>query len=115
MKRIFAIALGLMLVLFAIPASAAKNSQTIKFPADVRVGQSQLAQGSYEVSWVQGTGDQVQLTLTDSHKKTTTLAARQIEEKQNSVGVTTNEVGGAQVLTEIHTTKLRFVLAEAAK
>lgn len=112
MKRIFGV--GLFAILIALPTFAAKNSQTFLLPTDARVGDAQLPQGHYDVSWTAPANGQVQLTIKLHDKKTVTVAAHMEESKQNNVGVMTSVVNGVTVLEELHTQKLKFVLEPAA-
>jgi hypothetical protein len=112
MKRI--LCFGLMLVLSSLPALAAKNSQSFFAPSAVRVGDTQLPQGHFNVTWTDPSGSQVQLTIKAANKKTITVPAQIIEEPQSNTGVVTSDVNGVTYLQELHTSKARFILQNNA-
>ena len=80
MKRI--LGLGLLLTILAMPLLAkTKNSHVLLMPSDVRVGDTQLPQGRYDVTWSEAKGSEVQLTIKTADKKTITVPAR-VAQKQ---------------------------------
>jgi hypothetical protein len=110
MKRIWGFALLLFLASCSLPLAAAKNSAGFFLPVDCRVGDLQISQGQYNLTWTQPSGSQVQVTLQADGKKPITIAARLIEEKHNQPGVTTFDEGGVTYLQDFHTTKETFIL-----
>lgn len=111
MKRILGIAL--LLASFSVPVFAAKNSQSFYLPTAVTVGDTKLPQGRCDVTWTEAKGSDVTLTVKTEDRKTFTLPAQLVESKQPNAGVLTSEQNGVTYLKELHTTKLRFVLAPA--
>ena len=89
----------------------AKNSQDFSLALDVRIGDVQIPQGQYNVTWTEPSGSQVQLTLKADGKKPITLPARLITEKHNEAGITTFTDNGVTYLQDFHTTKQTFILA----
>jgi hypothetical protein len=108
MKRI--LELGLLLMLASAPLFAAKNSQVLLVPADVRVGNVQLPKGQCSVTWSKTSGSGVQLTIKTADKKTITIDARQVEGKPGDVGVVTFDDHGVTYLEEIDTANARFLV-----
>ena len=108
MKRL--IGFGLLLALCSLPVLAAKNSQVFLLPAALRVGEATLPQGRCEVTWTDPVGSQVQLTIKTEDKKTVSVPAKVINEKQNNVGVATEVVNGVRYLTEFQTKNARLVI-----
>jgi len=98
MKRLF----GYIFVctLLAVPALAAKNSQTITIPASVQVGSSVLPAGDYKVTWT-GSGDSAQVTIAKKGVAPVTAAAKVVEHKNDHSGVATGTQNGKQVLQTI--------------
>ena len=111
MKRIFGSAL--ILASLAVPAVAAKNSQTITLSDPVKVGATQLPAGDYKVSWT-GTGSAVQVTITDKSEKAVTVPAKIVDAKNGHVAVLTNSVAGVAVLETIQLDKLSLVISGAS-
>ncbi|HEX3892109.1 MAG TPA: hypothetical protein VHW46_06020 [Terracidiphilus sp.] len=110
MKRFFGFAL--IVASLAIPAFAAKNSQSITLTDAVKVGSTQLPAGAYKLTWT-GTGSSVQLTIADKGKNTVTVPAKIVDSKNGHVAVLTNTVGGASVLESIQLDNLSLVLTGA--
>ena len=110
MKRISGIALLFLLMSCSLPLAAAKNSQGFALPVDVRVGDLQIPQGQYSVTWTEPSGSEVQLTLKGDGKKSITIPARVIAEKHTEAGVTTFNENGVTYLQDFHTTKQTFIL-----
>jgi hypothetical protein len=110
MKRIWGIALLFLLASCSLPLAAARNSQGFALPVDVRVGDLQIPQGQYNVTWTQPSGSQVQLTLKAYGKKPITIPARLVEEKHSEAGVTTFNDNGVTYLQDFHTTNETFIL-----
>ena len=111
MKSIWGIALLVLLASCSLPLDAAKNSQSFALAVDVRVGDLQIAQGQYTVTWTEAAGSQVQLTLKADGKKPITIPARSIAEKHSEAGVTTFVDNGVTYLQDFHTTKETYVLS----
>ena len=112
MKRILGV--GLLMALFCLPLVAAKNSQAFLLPPNVRVGDTQLPEGRYDVTWTEPSGSQVQLTFkTEDKKKTITVPATLVQEAQSKAGMQTVFVNGVLYLQEVHTTKVKFVIQGA--
>ena len=107
MRRI--LGLALFFILSSITLLAAKNSQTFYLSTDVRAGNVQLPRGICEVAWSAPSGSQVQLTIKTEDKKTVTIPARVVEEKQDRTGVVTSVVNGVTYLDELHTRNARFI------
>jgi hypothetical protein len=97
MKRFFGYAL--MVVLFAAPAFGGKKPQTVVIPDKVLVGSTQLAAGTYQVTYT-GTGSGVQVTLTQDRKSVLTFQAKVVEGR-NSPGLTTDLRNGMKALESI--------------
>jgi hypothetical protein len=99
MKRFFAFAM--MLALFSAPAFAGKNSQTVNVPEAMKAGSAQLTPGDYNVTW-EGSGTNVQVTLTRNKKVIVTLPAKLVEETNKNEGLGTDNQGGVDVLHAIY-------------
>lgn len=99
MKRFLSCAL--VLAALSIPAFAAKNSQSITLTDSVKVGSTQLAPGSYKVTWT-GAAPNVQLTITARGITPVTVPAKLVDAKNGHVAVQTNVVNGATILQAIH-------------
>jgi len=99
MKRFFAFAM--MLALFSAPAFAGKNSQTVNVPEAIKAGSAQLTPGDYNVTW-EGSGANVQVTLTRNKKVVVTLPAKLVEETNKNEGLGTDNQGGVDVLHAIY-------------
>ena len=97
MKRLFGYAL--MLAFAAVPALAAKNSQSVDLADKVKVGTSDLPAGSVKVTWT-GTGDTVQVTLAENGKSIT-VPAKLVAEKHSHKGYTVSNKGGSEQLETI--------------
>jgi phenolic acid decarboxylase len=115
MKRI--LGLGLLLALFSLPLLAAKNSAVFVLAFDVRVGDIQLPQGHWNVTWTETSGSQVQLTIKAGDKKretkTITIPAQVIQGKQSNATVGTVVLNGVRYLKEIQTKEARFIIQDA--
>lgn len=109
MKRILGLAVVLWMV-SSLPLLAAKKSQTFLLPTDVRIGNVQLPQGHCNVTWIEASGSQVELTIKTEDKKTITIPARMVEANLSEVGVTTFVDKGVTYLQDFHTTKETFIL-----
>lgn len=112
MKKIFG--LGLLLILSSVAVFAAKNSQTFYLSTDVQAGSVQLPRGICEMTWGAVSGSQVQLTIKTEGKKTITIPARIVEEKQDRIGTVLSDVNGVTHLQEIRTRNARFIIESAA-
>lgn len=112
MKRIWEIALLLLLITCSLPLPAAKNSQGFLLRVDVKVGDVLIPQGQYRVTWTEPSGSQVQLTLKGDGKKLITIPARVIAEKHTEPGVTTLDENGVTYLQDLHTTTQTFILSD---
>lgn len=110
MNCIWRIALLSLLASCALPLAAAKNSQSFVLWVDVRVGDVQIPQGQYDITWTDPSGSKVQLTLTASGKKPITIPARLISERHAKTGVTTFEENGVTYLQDFHTTDETFII-----
>ena len=109
MKRI--LGLGLLLTILAMPLLAkTKNSHVLLMPSDVRVGDTQLPQGRYDVTWSEAKGSEVQLTIKTADKKTITVPARVAQNSERDFSVETSVVNGVKCVTEFHTPTTRFVV-----
>jgi hypothetical protein len=93
--------LGFMLVctLLAVPAFAAKNSQTVNIPAAVQVGSTTLPAGEYKITWT--TGATAQVTLAKKGITPVTVPAQVVEQKNSHSGVSISTEGGKGVLKAI--------------
>ncbi|HEX3969110.1 MAG TPA: hypothetical protein VHW70_14175 [Edaphobacter sp.] len=111
MKRIWGIAFLFLLTSCSLPLMGAKNSQGFSLTTDVRIGDLQIPQGQYNVTWTEPSGSQVQLTLKADGKKPITIPARLITEKHAEAGVTTFSENGVTYVQDFHTTKQTFILA----
>ncbi len=109
MKRI--LGLGLLLALFSLPLLAGKNSQAFGLPPGVRVGDIELPQYC-EVTWIQTSGSQVQLTINTKDNKTITVPARVIQEKRSEVRALYTVVNGVRRLKELQTKEARFIIQD---
>ena len=94
--------LGFMFVctLLAVPAFAAKNSQTVNIPSAVQVGSTTLPAGEYKVTWT-GSGATGQGTLAKKGITPVTVPAQVVEQKNSHSGVSINTEGGKGVLKAI--------------
>jgi phenolic acid decarboxylase len=110
MKRIWGIALLFLLASCSLPLAAARNSAGFFVPVDVRVGDLQISQGQYNMTWTEPSGSQVQVTLKADGKKPITIPARLVEEKHSEAGVTTFNDNGVTYLQDFHTTNETFIL-----
>ena len=108
MRRILGTAI---LFLFCSAALlAAKNAQTFYLPTQVQAGNTQIPRGICEVTWGQPTGSQVQLTIKTEDRRTITIPARMVEEKENESGIVTLVENGVTYLQEFRTKNARFIL-----
>jgi len=110
MKRFWGFAL--ILGMLSIPAFAAKNSQSLTVTTPVKVGTTQLAAGSYDLSWT-GTGSTVQLSINQNGKTIVTVPAKATQTKSSVVSMSTDKVGGVDVLQSIQLHKVNLVLTGA--
>jgi hypothetical protein len=110
MMRIWGIALLILLTSCSLPLAAAKDSQNFVLPVDVQVGDLQIPQGQYNVTWTEPSGSQVQLTLKADGKKPITLPARVIAEKHREAGVTLFSENEVTHLQDFHTPQQTFIL-----
>lgn len=110
MKSLWRIALLSLLASCVLPLGAAQNSQALVLPVDVRMGDLNIPQGHYQVTWTQPSGPRVRLTLTADGKKPITIPARRIVETHRTAGVTTFEEDGVTYLQDFHTTQETFII-----
>ena len=110
MKRFFIYAL--MVALFAAPAFAAKNSQSLNISSPVAIGVTQLPAGNYNVSWT-GTGTNVQVTISRSGKSPITVPATLVDEKNGQSGYLINHVDGVDQLETLHLSKVTLTLQKS--
>ena len=103
MKRLFGYAL--MLTLTVAPALAAKNSQSVNFSEAVKVGSTNIPAGDCKVTWT-GTGDNVQVTLTENGKSIATIPAKLVQEKNNHKGYVVSHASGTDQLQAIQLSNL---------
>jgi hypothetical protein len=71
---------ALMLVLFTIPAFAAKKDPSINIPMDVQVGTKVVPAGDYTLS-ITGAGPQVQVTINHGNKAVASFSATEVQAK----------------------------------
>ena len=110
MKRFFGYAL--ILSSLAIPAVAAKNSQSLTISSPVKVGTTQLPAGHYKLTWT-GTGSAVQLTIAEG-KTSVTVPAKVVEAKNGHVAVQVAKGNaGVDVLEAVQLEKLTLEIAPA--
>jgi hypothetical protein len=107
MKRF--IGFASLLVLFSVPAFAARNSQTVTLSESVKVGSTQVPAGDYKVTWT-GSGSTAQVTLAHNGKTLVTVPARVVEEKHNATGFTTTARDGPTVLESFELNNCSLVL-----
>jgi phenolic acid decarboxylase len=88
------------------------NTQVFLLPSDVKIGDTQVPGGHCTVAWTQPSGSQVRLTIKTEDRKTITVPARVVEEKQPNVAVQTFVVNGVTYLEEFDTTKARFIVQD---
>jgi len=110
MKRILGIAL--VSAIFSLPMLAGTKSQTFVLPSDVRIGDAQLPGGHCDVTWTQASGSQVQLTIKTEDRKTITVPARVVDEKQSAAAVQTFTSNGVTYLREFDTKNARYIVQE---
>lgn len=119
MSRIWRIlGFGVLFVLSSVTLMAAKNSQTFYLSSEVRAGNVHLPRGICEATWGTPSGSRVQLTIKTDDKKTVTVPALMVEEKDDRTGVVTSVVNGVTYLVELHTRNAKFVFengTEASK
>jgi hypothetical protein len=111
MKRYFGFLI--VLVLGCAPAFAVSDSQSVSIASPVKIGSTQLAAGTYKVSWT-GAGSNVQVTLVKNGKTVATVPAKMVSERNQYSGVSTQTQGGAQVLQAIQLNTVTLVLSETA-
>ncbi len=111
MKRIFAYAL--ILGSLAVPAFAAKDSQSLTLTTPVTVGSKVLPAGNYKVSWT-GAGQNVQVTIAQNGKSAVSVTAKMVDADNGHVAIVTSSVNGATVLQTIQLNKANLVLTGAA-
>jgi hypothetical protein len=109
MKRL--IGYALIMASLSVPAFA-KNSQSVNLPETVYVGSTQLAAGNYNVTWT-GNGSNVQVTIAQKGRATVTVPAKLVDAKNGHIGVTTDHVGGIDVLDSIQLPNLTLQLTGA--
>lgn len=109
MKRIFGFLI--VLVLACAPAFAVSDSQSVNIPSPVKIGSTQVAAGSYKVSWT-GAGSDVQVTLAKNGKTVATAPAKIVSERNQYSGVSTQTQGGVQVLQAIQLNSITLVLQD---
>jgi hypothetical protein len=109
MKRLFGYAI--MLALVTASAFAAKNSQSFTLSKAVKVGSTEIPAGTCKVSWT-GTGDSVQVTLTDNGKSVT-VPAKLVAEKHAQKGYIVNSDGGSDQLQSIQLSDVSLQLEGA--
>ena len=95
--------------LLAVPALAANQSQTVKFPTSVQVGATQLPAGDYKVTWT-ASGTDAKVTLTKKGVAPVTVPAKIVEQKNYNQGVSTSTEDGKQVLRTILLSNVNLVL-----
>jgi hypothetical protein len=95
--------------LLAVPAFAAKNSQTVTIPDAVQVGSTTLPAGDYKVSWT-ATGATAQVTLAKKGVTPVTVPAQVVTQKNDHSGVSIVTVGGKGVLKTILLSSVNLVL-----
>jgi hypothetical protein len=110
MKRFLSFAF--VLAALSIPAFAAKNSQSITLSDSVKIGSTQLAAGTYKITWT-GTAPNVQLTITARGITPVTVPAKLVDAKNGHVAVQTNVVNGATVLQSIQLDNASLLLTTA--
>ena len=94
--------------LLAVPAFAAKNSQTVTIPDAVQVGSTVLPAGDYKVSWI-ASGATAQVTLAKKGITPVTVSAQVVEQKNSHSGVSINTEGGKGVLKTILLSNVNLV------
>jgi hypothetical protein len=112
MKRIFGFLI--VLVLASAPVFAVSDSQNVNIPSAVKVGSTQIAAGTYKVSWT-GAGSDVQVTLAKNGKTVATVPAKMVSERNQYSGVSTQGQGDAQVLQTIQLNTVTLVLSDTAR
>jgi len=112
MKRYFGFLI--VLVLACAPVFAASDSQSVNIPSAVKVGATQIAPGTYKVSWT-GAGSDVQVTLAKNGKTVATIPAKMVSERNQYSGVSTQTQGGAQVLQAIQLNTVTLVLNDTSR
>lgn len=110
MKRLFGFAL--ILGLLSMPAFAAKNSENVNLSSPVTLGTMQLAAGNYDLKWT-GTGATVQVAITQNGKTVATVPAKAVQTKSSQVSLSTDHVGGANVLQSIQLHKVNLIFSGA--
>ena len=111
MKRFFVFAT--MLTLLSAPAFAGKNSQTVTVPEAMKAGSAQLTPGDYNVTW-EGSGANVQVTLTRNKKVVVTLPAKLVEEANKNEGLVTDSQGGVDVLHAIFMRNMTLIFESSS-
>jgi hypothetical protein len=109
MKRFLGYAL--LLALAAAPAFAAKNSQSLNFAQPVKVGSTEIPAGDSKVTWT-GTGDNVQVTISENGKSVT-VPAKLVAEKNDHKGYVINNVSGTDQLETIQLSNVSLQLDTA--
>jgi hypothetical protein len=110
MKRFLGFAL--LVVLVSAPAFASKNSQTVTFPGDVKVGATQVPAGEYKVTWT-GAAANAQVTLAQNGKTIATATAKIVDEKHSYRAVLTKTQGSVEVLDAIQMDNISLVFGAA--
>jgi hypothetical protein len=111
MKRILGFAS--VLVLACAPAFAGSDSQSVTIAAPVKVGATQLPAGTYKVTYT-GAGSDVLVTLSKNGKAVASSPAKVVAERNQYSGVSTQTVGGVQILQEIQLSAVDLILADNA-
>ena len=103
--------LGLILAgtLLAVPAVAAKNTQTVTLPTAVQVGPTVLPAGDCKVTWTVS-GTTAQVTLAIKGAAPVTVPAKVVEQKNAHNGVTTGTQDGKAVLQTIFLSNVSLIL-----
>jgi hypothetical protein len=109
MKRI---ALVLLLASLSLPAFAAKNSKSLTFASDVKVGSTKIPAGDYKISWT-GSDANAQLAITKDGKSIATVPAKLQPANNGSVSLGTRTIDGVKILESIQLDKLNIVLKSA--
>ncbi len=111
MKRL--LGLAIILCSLSLPAFAAKNTKTITFWENTKVGSTQVPAGDYKVSWT-GADSNVQVTIARNGKTLATVPAKLVPANNEHVGMSTNTVNGVAVLESIQLDKFSLELTKPA-
>ena len=111
--RLF-LGVGLLLAWSSVPLFAAETkSETFELSAPARIGEVQLEQGPCKVTWSEGAGSQVQLTIV-AGEKNVTVPARLVRAKYPYVAPVTQVVNGVRYLRGFYTEKAEIILEESS-